>query len=77
MKEIFITGVITPKEYDDDFKDTGLPSYSYNDLVRDLAGARQATVYIDSIGGMVEEGMLMYNLLKGLDITTVSINASS
>jgi len=77
VKEIFIRGVITPQEFEQDFEDSSLPTYSYDDLVRDLQGVSEATVFIDSVGGMVEEGMKMYNLLKGLDITTVSINASS
>ena len=77
-KEIYIKGVISPDEYKEDTKLIGEnETYSYNDLIRDLEDDTEGTIYIDSVGGMVEEGMKMYEHLNGLNFDTVAISASS
>ena len=77
-KEIYIRGVITPDEYKEDEKLVGKnTTYSYADLINDLGEDTEGTIYIDSPGGMVEEGLKMYEHLNGLNFDTVAINASS
>lgn len=77
-KEIYIRGVITPNEYKEDEKLIGNnDTYSYADLVSDIGEDTDGTIYIDSPGGMVEEGLKMYQHLKNLNFDTVAINASS
>jgi ATP-dependent protease ClpP protease subunit len=77
-KDIYITGVIAPDELKQDEKLIGQnESYSYQDLLNDIGEDTEGTVYINSIGGMVEEGMLMYELLNKLNFNTVALSASS
>jgi ATP-dependent protease ClpP protease subunit len=77
-KDIYITGVIAPDELKQDEKLIGQnESYSYQDLINDIGEETEGTVYINSIGGMVEEGMLMYELLNKLNFNTVALSASS
>lgn len=75
MKKIHIQGVISPPEYSNEFDDVQI--YGLSDLLADLGDAQEATVYIDSPGGMVEEGMKMFDVLAARNITTVALNASS
>lgn len=75
MKEIHINGIISPAEYANEFDEGQV--YSFDNLVEDLGDDIDAKVFIDSPGGMVEEGMKMYELLKERNITTVALNASS
>lgn len=77
-KDIYITGVIAPDELKQDEKLIGKnESYSFADLVSDVGEETEGTVYIDSIGGMVEEGMKIYNFLNDRNFNTVALSASS
>lgn len=77
-KDIYISGVITPDEYKQEEKFVGAnDTYSYKDLLSDLGEDTEGTIYIDSVGGMVEEGMKIYNHLNSLNFNTVAISASS
>jgi ATP-dependent Clp protease, protease subunit len=75
--EILINGVITADEFKQDHTDQGYDVYSFNDLVRDLGDETEATITINSIGGMVEEGFKMYDLINKINATTIAISASS
>lgn len=77
-KEIYISGVITPDEYKEEQKLVGAnDTYSFKDLLADLGEDTEGTIYIDSVGGMVEEGMRIYDHLNSLNFNTVAISASS
>lgn len=76
-KEVFIRGVISPQELEGDFVEANQPIYSFQNLIDDLGDDKESTVYIDSIGGMVEEGLKMYEHLNKLNVKTVALNASS
>ena len=75
MKEIHISGIISPSEYANEFDEGQI--YSFDNLVEELGDDVEAKVFFDSPGGMEEEGMKMYELLKDRNITTVALNASS
>ncbi len=78
MKEIYINGVITSDETKPELMDSGEEElYSFNDLLAQLDGDTEGKIFIDSVGGMVEEGMKIYDFLKKGDFETVAINASS
>ena len=75
MKEIYINGIITAEEYQNEFDQE--QGYSFEDLKREVGDEVEVTVYIDSPGGMVEEGLRMYDFLKQRKVTTIALNASS
>lgn len=75
MKEIYINGIITASEYQNEFDQE--QGYSFEDLKREIGDEVEVTVYIDSPGGMVEEGLKIYDFLKQRTVTTIALNASS
>lgn len=75
MKEIYINGIITASEYQNEFDEE--QGYSFEDLKREIGDEVEVTVYIDSPGGMVEEGLKIYDYLKQRKATTIALNASS
>jgi len=75
MKEIYINGIITAAEYQNEFDEE--QGYSFEDLKREIGDEVEVTVYIDSPGGMVEEGLKIYDYLKQRKATTIALNASS
>jgi len=75
MKEIYINGIITASEYQNEFDDE--QGYSFEDLKREIGDEVEVTIYIDSPGGMVEEGLKIYDYLKQRKVKTIALNASS
>ena len=75
MKEIYINGIITASEYQNEFDEE--QGYSFEDLKREVGDEVEVTVYIDSPGGMVEEGLKIYDYLKQRKAKTIALNASS
>jgi ATP-dependent protease ClpP protease subunit len=77
-KEIYITGAITPETLKNNEKvqDTD-GMYSFLDLINDIGEDTEGTIFINSNGGEVEEGLKMYRHLKGLNFNTVAIKAHS
>ena len=65
--DILIFGDITPWKWDD--SDTS--SYSLADEIRKLPEDANITVHINSNGGDLKEGLGIYNVLKGRNVTTV------
>jgi ATP-dependent protease ClpP protease subunit len=75
MKEVYINGIIGSPEDQNEFDNYSV--YSFDNLIEDLDGATEAKIFIDSVGGMVEEGLKIYDYLSSINAETIAINASS
>jgi len=75
MQSVYINGIITKDEFKQEHKNE--ETFSFNDLVNQLDGAKEALVYINSPGGMIEEGLRIYHHLSKINVHTIAFNASS
>ena len=75
MQSVYINGIITKDEFKQEHENE--ETFSFNDLVNQLDGAKEALVYINSPGGMVEEGLRIYDYLSKINVHTIAFNASS